>query len=546
MITIINTSLALLSIINSPTLTMIFVSKKELFDWAFERACPKGYVLSTKRSSTHALTGEYTKISIWCDRSGKYVPKGTQQRKTGSKKCDCPFLLKGTYIKILAGWKLEVVNHEHNHEPSENLEGHAMAMRFNDEEVGNVRQMKNQKIRPRHILTEIKKNNPKNLSSKRTLYNILAKIKGEETIGNTPMQVFFSLLAKGGYIYYDRTSPGTNRVDGVFFVHKHSYKLWRAFPHFLGIDATYNTNVYKFPYVQMVGVTSTGISFLVASAFISQERQEDFTWMLERLKETIGDHRLEPNMARRRQRARPDTEPDDGPLLLDPHPFLNHPRNTDDRRKLWKFLDRPIHRTRVIDWDLIDTVRERQRVTGYIGEEGASGFPRLFEMGAHPSYRELCLEFLSTFSFNPIRYGSQDQVVHESISFRLCGQAHRMTVGHWAVQVLRIYDQADIDVAWWHGEIHSELRPLATWWPHVARGEYGFQNAAHPRRTNRASALFDPLHRYLHRCHYKKKLKFPTKITDQNTLVGNYDTLATKYQQQFKSDFSDQFTTNFR
>ncbi|KAK9063050.1 hypothetical protein SSX86_016920 [Deinandra increscens subsp. villosa] len=187
----------------------IFVSKKELFDWAFERACPKGYVLSTKRSSTHALTGEYTKISIWCDRSGKYVPKGTQQRKTGSKKCDCPFLLKGTYIKILAGWKLEVVNHEHNHEPSENLEGHARAMRFNDEEVGNVRQMKNQKIRPRHILTEIKKNNPKNLSSKRTFYNILAKIKGEETIGDTPMQVFFSLLAKGGYICWDlQWDPG--------------------------------------------------------------------------------------------------------------------------------------------------------------------------------------------------------------------------------------------------------------------------------------------------------------------------------------------------
>ena len=41
------------------------------------------------------------------------------------------------------------------------------------------------------------------------------------------------------------------------------------------------------PFVQIVGVTSTHKTFSVAHAFISKEREENFVWVLQNLKDTL-------------------------------------------------------------------------------------------------------------------------------------------------------------------------------------------------------------------------------------------------------------------
>ena len=68
-----------------------------------------------------------------------------------------------------------------------------------------------------------------------------------------------------------------------------------AFPfddfHVLVIDATYKTNIYNLPFVQIVGMTSTNQTFCIAHAFISAEKVENYVWMLEQLKSI-----LEPGM----------------------------------------------------------------------------------------------------------------------------------------------------------------------------------------------------------------------------------------------------------
>ncbi|XP_022040097.1 protein FAR1-RELATED SEQUENCE 5-like [Helianthus annuus] len=69
---------------------------------------------------------------------------------------------------------------------------------------------------------------------------------------------------------------------------------WRAFPHVLLIDSTYK-NRYKMPLVQIIGVTSTLMSFCIAHAFISNEKQENFTWVLQRLKHSL-DSVIEPRV----------------------------------------------------------------------------------------------------------------------------------------------------------------------------------------------------------------------------------------------------------
>ncbi|XP_035844801.1 protein FAR-RED IMPAIRED RESPONSE 1-like [Helianthus annuus] len=49
------------------------------------------------------------------------------------------------------------------------------------------------------------------------------------------------------------------------------------------------------PLVQIIGVTSTLMSFCIAHAFVSNEKQENFTWVLQRLKHSL-DSVMEPRV----------------------------------------------------------------------------------------------------------------------------------------------------------------------------------------------------------------------------------------------------------
>ncbi|KAJ0622547.1 putative MULE transposase domain, FHY3/FAR1 family [Helianthus annuus] len=118
---------------------------------------------------------------------------------------------------------------------------------------------------------------------------MIKKIKRKMYDDRTPMQILESMLQEERYVYFTRVNPSTNAVEEGFFVHPDSYNMWRALPHVLMIDATYKTNEYKLPFIQVVGVTSTHKSFCVAHAFVSKEKKDNFLWVLEKLKELLVD-----------------------------------------------------------------------------------------------------------------------------------------------------------------------------------------------------------------------------------------------------------------
>ncbi|XP_039004661.1 uncharacterized protein LOC120131839 [Hibiscus syriacus] len=103
------------------------------------------------------------------------------------------------------------------------------------------------------------------------------------------MQVLMSLLHSNGYVHDFSTNDVTNKLEALFFVHPTSFKIWRAFPHVLMIDATYKTNKYNMPFVEIVGVTSTRKTFCIAFAFISEEKMDNYKWVLECLKLTLDE-----------------------------------------------------------------------------------------------------------------------------------------------------------------------------------------------------------------------------------------------------------------
>ncbi|KAD2394303.1 hypothetical protein E3N88_41280 [Mikania micrantha] len=118
---------------NSKQFDYVFAGVDELVDWAIARRRENGYVLVRRRSKTNA-TGVVIKVWLKCDRGGVYhgEPKA---RHTGSKKTGCEFELIGRYERSCGGWKLRVVNNEHNHLAAEQLGGHPYAMRLNENET---------------------------------------------------------------------------------------------------------------------------------------------------------------------------------------------------------------------------------------------------------------------------------------------------------------------------------------------------------------------------------------------------------------------------
>ncbi|KAL8209273.1 hypothetical protein R6Q57_006005 [Mikania cordata] len=78
---------------------------------------------------------------------------------------------------------------------------------------------------------------------------------------------------------------------------------------------------------------------------------------------------------------------------------------------------------KAVDWDVLTKIRERARAENWIGEE--TPWRRLFDMALQPSYREVTVEFLSTFTYYPA-------AVLEVV-FSMLGQRHEMSLFEYAV-----------------------------------------------------------------------------------------------------------------
>lgn len=97
------------------------------------------------------------------------------------------------------------------------------------------------------------------------------------------------LLSDHQYTYQYTTDSKTGCLTNLFFVHPKSLDIWRAFPSIIEIDATYKTNVYNMPLVEIVGVTPTGKTFSIAMALIENERHAAYTWVLQCLRSTLDE-----------------------------------------------------------------------------------------------------------------------------------------------------------------------------------------------------------------------------------------------------------------
>lgn len=85
-------------------------------------------------------------------------------------------------------------------------------------------------------------------------------------------------------MYWHRNVDSYDVIRDVFWSHLDAIKLLHTFHTVLVMDSTYKTNRYKLPLLEIVGVTSTKLTFSMAFAYMEFERVDNFTWALQKLK----------------------------------------------------------------------------------------------------------------------------------------------------------------------------------------------------------------------------------------------------------------------
>ncbi|KAI5392686.1 hypothetical protein KIW84_060021 [Lathyrus oleraceus] len=213
-----------------------FGTREEVIRWIKEVGIENKVTVIISHSDTETgKRGRSNKIIFGCDKGGKHKisDSGTQ---SASKKCGCPFKIRSTPAKDGSGWKIDVKCGLHNHGLPDRLEGHSFIGRLTTDEKQHVADLAKRHVAPRNILLSLKHDD-------------------------------------------------SEVVREIFWAHPDSVKLLNIFPIVLVMDSTYKTNKYRQPLFEIVGMTSTELTFAVGFAYMESEQTENFCWVLEKLKE---------------------------------------------------------------------------------------------------------------------------------------------------------------------------------------------------------------------------------------------------------------------
>jgi len=270
--------------------------REELHGWVRRQAARAGFTISIDKSST--ITPFMT---MQCERSGEYKPPKTRKKPklegTGTRKCNCPFRLKCFFDKKKTqDWWIAMLCGIHNHDLAPKLSGHLLAGRLKAEEKQRVIDMTKSLAKPRNILTDLKEKNKESLTLIKQVYNARTSWCKGQREDKTELQYLITKLEKHQYVYFTRANSEETTLEYLFFAHPDSIDMLNTFPTVLVMDSTYKTNTYRMPLFEIVGVTSTKMTYSVAFAFLSFERENNFIWTLEMLVGLLTSKRNTPKV----------------------------------------------------------------------------------------------------------------------------------------------------------------------------------------------------------------------------------------------------------
>jgi len=209
--------------------------QQELLDWVRQQGVRAVFSVCIDKS----IIKRY--LTMQCERSGIYKPPKTRKKPNlegiGSRKCNCPFRLKGFFDKDRNDWWLAMLCGMHNHDLDEKLSGHLIAGRLSAEEKKKIIDMTKSLTVSQNILTNLKQNNKESVTTIKQMYNVRTRWRTWERSNMTKLQYLISKLVEHKYVYYTRCNSNETTLEDIFFAHPESIKLLNTFPTVLVMDS---------------------------------------------------------------------------------------------------------------------------------------------------------------------------------------------------------------------------------------------------------------------------------------------------------------------
>ncbi|KAI5648842.1 hypothetical protein M9H77_34847 [Catharanthus roseus] len=171
----------------------------------------KTYLIITRYQRSRTRGGsvkKYKKAIV--DDEEEEVPK-KRRGPYGTKKCGCPFKLKGEQIATNESWQLLVHNRRHNHKVAIYNHDHAQTARLTEEQLHQTEQFR-KKIY--------------DICSAQKIYNVVTKIKRNRMQGRNTVEEVLCLSAEKDYKIFHRNRE--ERVSDIVVAHPTSIAMIRT------------------------------------------------------------------------------------------------------------------------------------------------------------------------------------------------------------------------------------------------------------------------------------------------------------------------------
>jgi len=146
----------------------IFPTRGDVIKWVRGVAFDLGFVVIILRFDKYkGQPGRKTYVLLGCERGRKYRKYKSDAKPilSGTRKCDCPFRLRGKSISHEEGWMLNVICGYHNHDVSDTLIGHPYTSRLKSSKHSLLVDMTKSQVKPANIFLTLKENNECNVIS---------------------------------------------------------------------------------------------------------------------------------------------------------------------------------------------------------------------------------------------------------------------------------------------------------------------------------------------------------------------------------------------
>ncbi|XP_074293167.1 protein FAR1-RELATED SEQUENCE 6-like [Silene latifolia] len=273
--------------------TLDFKKRNDAFNWANKVAFENGFALvktnnGAKNRKKNGLLASYFR----CKRHGLPPLTDDPEKPRRSQKCSCKFRIRAVQNFVSKNDQVTIVRNIvtpeggglHNHNVAVYKDGDRNFAGLDAEEKAYVRQQTMAGVQPRDIKNALHLKTPeKPQLSSTQLYNETRKIRQEVRGEINTAQQMLALAVEAKYVHWHEINSPKKEITHIFMAHPDSVKLFRAYPYVVIMDSTYKTNMYNNPLIEMVSVTPTGSSFLIACSMIPTESEECYKWLLKKL-----------------------------------------------------------------------------------------------------------------------------------------------------------------------------------------------------------------------------------------------------------------------